>query len=199
MEPDAEPDQSPTRDRVGAEGPSENGVVILRAWGPWCGSCRAVAPHIEAAVARHGVELVDVRVDIDPEPVARHGIRSVPTLIALRGGVEVDRIVGARSADAIDAFVAAATLDGPAEDAPRRRAPSSLTALRVVVGAVLVAAGSLLGSPVLAVIGGAVLIWDAVDAIGPRRPRVGPAPSAVGPSAVGPSAVGERRAGERGR
>ena len=193
MEPDAEPDQSPTRDRVGAEGPSENGVVILRAWGPWCGSCRAVAPHIETAVARHGVELVDVRVDIDPEPVARHGIRSVPTLIALRGGVEVDRIVGARSADAIDAFVAA-TLDGPAEDAPRRRAPSSLTALRVVVGAVLVAAGSLLGSPVLAVIGGAVLIWAAVDAIGPRRPRVGPAPSAVGPSAVG-----ERRAGERGR
>jgi thioredoxin 2 len=67
-----------------------------------------IAPHLEDLAARHAgrVKVVKVNVDEDPGLGARFHARSIPLLVVLRGGNEVDRIVGALSGPALESRLA---------------------------------------------------------------------------------------------
>ena len=71
--------------------------VLVDFWAPWCGPCRAVSPALERLAGKHvrRLKLVKVNVDEAPALAARFGARSIPTLVLLDGGREVDRVVGA--------------------------------------------------------------------------------------------------------
>ena len=70
--------------------------VLIDLWAPWCGPCRTLAPVIDelAAELAGRIRVVKLNVDENPRTAARFNVRSIPTLLALKAGREIDRIVG---------------------------------------------------------------------------------------------------------
>jgi thioredoxin 2 len=83
-------------------------VVLVDFWAPWCGPCAWVSPAVESIGRAHAGELKVVKLDIDkaPDIARRFEVASIPTLLIMRNGVEVERIVGAVPEDRIRAKVA---------------------------------------------------------------------------------------------
>jgi thioredoxin 1 len=72
-------------------------ILMVDFWAEWCAPCRAIAPTLDE-LAREGlgkVSLVKVNVDDNPALAARYGIRSIPTILFIKGGAVVDQVVGA--------------------------------------------------------------------------------------------------------
>ena len=62
----------------------------------WCGPCKTFKPVMnEVAEEGHSVQFIDV--DQQHDLAARYNVRSVPTTIIEKDGIEVDRIIGSVS------------------------------------------------------------------------------------------------------
>jgi thioredoxin 2 len=74
--------------------------VVVDFWAPWCGPCKMMGPAVKEAARLLGTRVRFLKVDTEQEQgmAAEYGIRSVPTLILLAGGREINRISGAMSA-----------------------------------------------------------------------------------------------------
>jgi thioredoxin 2 len=72
--------------------------VLLDLWAPWCGPCRMVAPVIDALATEMAgrVRVAKLNVDENPSTAARFNVVGIPALLVLKGGREIDRIVGAQ-------------------------------------------------------------------------------------------------------
>ena len=71
--------------------------VLVDFWAEWCGPCKMIGPVVEElAEDFEGKAIIGkVNVDENPETAAKFGIRSIPTLLVLKGGEIVDKQVGA--------------------------------------------------------------------------------------------------------
>jgi thioredoxin 2 len=70
--------------------------VLLDMWAEWCGPCHMVAPTIDQLSSELAgrVKVAKLNIDENPGIANRFGVRSIPTLLVLKGGREVDRLVG---------------------------------------------------------------------------------------------------------
>ena len=77
--------------------------VLVDFWAEWCGPCRMVGPVVEEISNDYdGKVLVGkVNVDHNPEISAKYGIRNIPTILFIKNGEVVDKVVGAASKTAL--------------------------------------------------------------------------------------------------
>ena len=81
--------------------------VVVDFWAPWCGPCRMMAPQFEQAAKelKGRALLAKVDTDANPQVATRFAIRSIPTMVKLQGGREVQRTSGAMQAGQIVGWV----------------------------------------------------------------------------------------------
>ncbi len=72
--------------------------VLLDLWAAWRGPCQMIAPVVEQLAKEMAGRVRVAKLNVDENPVIaeRFHIRSIPALLILKSGQEIDRIVGAQ-------------------------------------------------------------------------------------------------------
>ena len=83
-------------------------TIVVDLWAPWCGPCRIVSPILEELARDYAGRLKVVKVNVDENQglAVRYNAMSIPTMVVMRDGEVVDRIVGALPKPALAAKIA---------------------------------------------------------------------------------------------
>ena len=83
---------------------SKNALALIDFWASWCGPCRALAPTIEELAKDYAGRALVGKLDVDENPATaeRFQVFSIPTVLIMKNGREVERIVGCVPKDQIE-------------------------------------------------------------------------------------------------
>ena len=72
-------------------------LVMVDCWAAWCYPCRIIAPIVDELANEYSAVALFAKLNVDDNPATamRYSIQSIPTILIIKNGVEVDRIVGA--------------------------------------------------------------------------------------------------------
>jgi len=110
-EPGAEaggsPDWKPVKltDRNFREFVRSHPLVVVDFWAPWCAPCRMLAPIIDELAREFAgrIRFGKLNVDENPKTAMRFRIMGIPTLLVFKHGSLVDRIIGLRPKEWLEA------------------------------------------------------------------------------------------------
>ena len=71
-------------------------LVVIDFWATWCGPCQHMGPIVESLAEKYAGKAIigKYNVDENEDVAAEFGIRSIPTLLFLKGGQLLHKIVG---------------------------------------------------------------------------------------------------------
>ncbi len=69
--------------------------VLIDFYADWCGPCKMIAPVVEAVSKENeDIKVVKVNVDDAQELAIKFNVMSIPTLVVIKEGQEIKRVVG---------------------------------------------------------------------------------------------------------
>lgn len=85
---------------------TQKGTVLLDFFATWCGPCKMVAPILDQLAAENPDKTI-CKIDVDKEPALaqQFSVMSIPTLILMKDGVIIDKMVGAGSKKKLEEFL----------------------------------------------------------------------------------------------
>lgn len=74
-------------------------TILVDFWAPWCGPCKAISPILDelATELKGKVTIVKVNVDDNQEIAEKFSIQALPTLVIIKNGTVIERLVGSKS------------------------------------------------------------------------------------------------------
>jgi thioredoxin 1 len=74
----------------------KSSLALIDFWASWCGPCLALAPTIEEICKEYTGEVLIGKLNVDENPSTAECFQvfSIPTMLIMKNGEEVDRIVG---------------------------------------------------------------------------------------------------------
>ncbi len=81
--------------------------VVIDFWAEWCGPCKMISPIVDELATEYEGRAVVGKCDVDSadEVAAVYKVRNIPTIIFIKGGVVVDKQVGAATKAALAAKI----------------------------------------------------------------------------------------------
>lgn len=75
-------------------------LVVVDFFATWCGPCKMIAPMLDKFSQQYDEQTEFVKVDVDqlPELAQKYEVSAMPTIVYLKNGVEVTKVVGANVA-----------------------------------------------------------------------------------------------------
>ena len=72
-------------------------LVVIDFWAEWCRPCKMVGPIIDQLSEEYKDRVVVGKIDVDnnDEATSKYGIRNIPTVLFIKNGEVVDKVVGA--------------------------------------------------------------------------------------------------------
>ena len=77
---------------------AQNKPMVLDFWATWCGPCRRVSPIVQELADQYEGQVIVGKLNIEEDAddlVAEFGIRNIPTILFMKDGQVVDKVVGA--------------------------------------------------------------------------------------------------------
>lgn len=77
--------------------------VMIDFFADWCGPCKMLMPIVEELAGEYEGKVNILKLDVDESQdlAQKYGVMSIPTLVFIKNGEEVDRITGALPKDAL--------------------------------------------------------------------------------------------------
>jgi thioredoxin 1 len=75
---------------------NKHSLALIDCWAPWCGPCLALTSTIEKLAEEYAEKVLVGKLNVDEnlKTAERFQIFSIPTMLIMKNGKEVDRIVG---------------------------------------------------------------------------------------------------------